>query len=230
METYQVVSLLVVGGAFIGVTIFGVITSRKWWGKRAYQKLFPSELVYTVLYAVPIWIILRLFSMLQVNLTTIMLAGSLFFVASLIWPLIRRSQPTSVLLNLGRLNLEFAKALGIILVMTAALSVGLAFLDKRDLVTTTIVAGLYLVCGGAYLYYMSRKQATITPVGFDTGQRVIRWEKIESYEWDRHGAKMDTLLLRLRKSMPFSKTTAIRVPARQYEAVNGLLSEYASKS
>ena len=71
MEMYQVVSLLVAGGAFVGAIVFGVATSLKWWGKRAYRKLFPSELLYTVLYAVPIWLIYSAYSNLHLFRLTI---------------------------------------------------------------------------------------------------------------------------------------------------------------
>jgi hypothetical protein len=227
MEPYKIASLLIAGIAFIGVTVLGVSVSQKQLGKRTYRKMFPSIVVESALYAVVMGTIFIIFSAAQTTMTVVMASLSLFFAVSLLWSNIKSPPSAPILLDLGPLNSEIARALGVFLVFTVACSIALAAVDytRYDLTTTILIAAVYCTLGGIYLYQMGRKRSAITSSGVDTGQRFIKWEQIESYEWDRHGSKMDTLQLRLRRRVPVFRTAIIRIPAKYSESVNDLLGQ-----
>jgi hypothetical protein len=130
MEPYQIASLLIASIAFIGVTALGITVSQKQLGKRTYRKLFPSTVIESALYAVAMGIIFIIFSAAQTTMTVVMAGLSLFFAASLLWSNIKSPPSAPILLDLGPLNSEIARALGVFLVFTAACSIALAAVDE----------------------------------------------------------------------------------------------------
>ncbi|MBM4050245.1 MAG: hypothetical protein FJ279_34550 [Planctomycetes bacterium] len=157
-------------------------------------------------------------------------AWSAFFVIFCVWLLIHMSVCLNrvagaggVLVDIGRPPCGLAMAtIGAGCALLAALGTLVEAVTRSDAVQLhNIARGIFWLSMGVYILFLWASKRSIRERGMIVYGQLMKWEKIQGFEWDAEDPCM--LVLNVKRRLPWWRSGYVRVPADKRDAVNEVL-------
>ena len=198
--------------------------------KKGYQKTFISYIVLVGILFL-LWLLMFL-GFRQSIQNSLVIAGGIILVPTYIWMIIAwlqaRKKAGKILLDLTVISLETLYLISGILLIASGLFGGYSFIWKNSQYSWLIssLIGLYMGAGMIFVGFVGTK-VQVHERGIMAFGSLLKWEKIESFEWISSNEKTYTAKLKLRNRPPKSTRDGILiVPIEKKLALETILEQY----